>query len=77
MAGAPDPAIAALLQAATSRGGRAGMMRRQEEMPDDGAWRSKPADELPPEARQAKVMEAAQKSRKNPDGQRRAFMGCR
>jgi cytochrome b6-f complex iron-sulfur subunit len=74
VAGASDPSIAALLQAATSRGGQAGIMRRQEEMPDDGAWRSKAADELPPEARQAKVMEAAQKTRKNPDKQRRAFM---
>jgi len=75
VAGAPDPTIAALLQAATSRGGSAGIMRRREEMPDDGAWRSKAADELPPEARQAKVMEAAQKARKDPDKQRRAFMG--
>ena len=75
VAGASDPSIAALLQAATSRGGRVGIMRRREEMPDDGAWRSKAADELPPEARQAKVLEAAQKARKNPDAQRRAFMG--
>ncbi len=74
VAGASDPSIAALLQAAMSRGGRAGIMRRREEMPDDGAWRSKATDELPPEARQAKVMEAAQKVRKDPDKQRRAFM---
>jgi cytochrome b6-f complex iron-sulfur subunit len=59
VAGDPDPAIQALLRAATSRGGMAGLAKL-----DDGAseavkaWEKTPASELPPDAKQAKVMGA-------------------
>lgn len=75
MAGDPDPAIAALLRAATSRGGKVGILRRQKEVPEGvRAWQRKDPTELPPEARQAKIQEAARKARKDPDAQRRAFL---
>lgn len=75
MAGAPDPAIAALLRATTARGGNAGILRRGESMSDDAeAWSHKAAKDLPPDARQAKVLEAARKARKDPDSSRREFV---
>ena len=75
MAGEPDPAIAALLRAATSRGGNAGILRKQEGIPDAvRAWENKDPSELPPEARQAKVLEAARKARQDPDARRRAMI---
>ncbi len=75
MAGEPDPAIAALLRAATARGGNAGIMRRGE--PADQAieaWKRKDVRELPPDARQVKVVEAARKIRQDRDRSRREFM---
>lgn len=75
MAGDPDPAIAALLRAATSRGGKVGILRRQKEVPEGvRAWQRKDPTELPPEARQAKIQEAARKVRKDPETQRREFL---
>ncbi len=57
VAGDPDPAIQALLRAATARGGMAGR-----DAGDGSAearkWSNKPADDLPPDARTAKVMQA-------------------
>ena len=57
-AGEPDPAIAALLRAATSRGGSAGILRKQESVPDSAELfeRKSPSD-LPPDAKQTKVVE--------------------
>ena len=55
MAGEPDPAIAALLRAATSRGGNVGILRKQESIPETlQAWQRKDPRELPPDARQAR-----------------------
>ena len=57
MAGEPDPAIAALLRAATTRGGNAGIVRKTD--PSDSpveAWKRKDPRDLPPDARQAKVL---------------------
>lgn len=74
--GASDPAISALLKAATTRGGSIGIAHRTESVPEsvDELRRKKP-DELPPDARQAKVMEAAKKVKNAPDKSRRAFAG--
>mgnify|MGYP001563273351 CR=1 FL=1 len=75
-AGSPDPAIAALLRAATSRGGNAGILKRAEGMPlgaDD--LMKKSSRDLPPDARQAKVQEAAKKVKEEMDANRREFMG--
>jgi len=68
----PDPAIAALLQAATARGGNAGILRREESgAVSAGATRS---GDLPPEARQAKIHEAAKKAAADARAGRRAFV---
>lgn len=76
VAGEPDPAIAALLRAATSRGGHAGILRKGDTVPDNiQSIRNKDASQLPPDARQAKVLEEARKQRKDPDAQRRAMVG--
>ncbi|MEK7710496.1 MAG: Rieske 2Fe-2S domain-containing protein [Planctomycetota bacterium] len=76
VAGSPDPAIAALLRAATSRGGNAGIQRRVDSVPEHvDALRKADPRELPPDARQAKVLEAAKKIREEMDAGRRAFMG--
>jgi cytochrome b6-f complex iron-sulfur subunit len=74
-AGSPDPAIAALLRAATSRGGNAGILKRSESMPSGGDWDKTSAKELPPDARQAKVQEAAKKVKAELDANRREFVG--
>ncbi len=67
-AGDPDPAIQALLRAATTRGGAAGVAGSDEAAtPALRSLRNKSASELPPDARQAKVM-AATKSAKAKDG---------
>ena len=55
VAGDPDPAIQALLRAATARGGMAG---RADGDAQAQQWSNKPADDLPPDARTAKVMQA-------------------
>ncbi len=76
VAGAPDPAIQALLEAATSRGGSAGIMRKSASIPESAReWAQKKVDELPPDARQAKVMEQARKMKKDPDQRRRVVAG--
>ena len=74
-AGSPDPAIAALLRAATSRGGNAGMLKNAQSMPTGGDWDKKSAKDLPPDAKQAKVQEAAKKVKEELDSNRREFMG--
>jgi len=75
VAGSQDPAIAALLRAATSRGGNAGIQKRSEAVPESiDAWKKKDPRELPPDARQAKVVEAAQKLKQEKGVDRRAFM---
>ncbi len=75
MAGEPDPAIAALLRAATSRGGGAMIMKREESISATSqALKSKDPSELPPDARQAKILAAAGKAKQDPTLQRRAFM---
>lgn len=76
MAGQPDPSIQALLRAATSRGGNATIVRKGASLPDDAdQWQSKDPSQLPPDARQAKIMEAAKKAKQDPDQHRRAFVG--
>lgn len=76
VAGGPDPAIAALLRAAATRGGTAGILRRSESTPDSvESWRRKDPKELPPDARDTKVMEAAKKASGKPDPGRRAVVG--
>ena len=76
MAGQGDPAIAALLRAATARGGNAGILRRAESIPESAeAWSRKDPSELPPDARQARVLEAAKKARDDAEQGRRAFVG--
>lgn len=71
----PDPGIAALLRAATSRGGSAGIARKQDGVPEAvQAWEKREPSELPPEARQAKVLEAAKKARQDPDARRRSLI---
>lgn len=66
-AGSADPAISALLRAATSRGGNVGILKAEENHPElVGALSGKNPRDLPPDARQAKVMEAARKRAKNP-----------
>lgn len=72
----PDAAIAGLLRAATSRGGHAGILREQESVPQEvQSIKRKSARDLPPDARQARVIEAARKSKKDPDVGRRGFVG--
>ncbi len=74
-AGEPDPSIQALLEAATSRGGNAGIMRNSTEVPTSAqGWRATDVDNLPPDARQAKVVEAAQKAKKQSALHRRDFV---
>ncbi|MBI4719607.1 MAG: Rieske 2Fe-2S domain-containing protein [Planctomycetes bacterium] len=74
-AGQPDPSLQALLRAATARGGNAGLVRNIDDVPESvKAWKSKDPSELPPDARQARILEAARKARKNPDEARREFM---
>lgn len=75
-AGSPDPAIAALLRAATARGGNAVIQKRAESQPPGvEALQKKDPRELPPDARQAKVLEAAKKMREQADAGRREFLG--
>jgi cytochrome b6-f complex iron-sulfur subunit len=72
---AGDPGLAALLKAATSRGGSAGLLRTMGQRGEQlEALRRKDPSALPPDARQARVLEAARKLRKDPDLQRRAFV---
>ena len=60
VAGDPDPAIQALLRAATQRGGMASIAAAEADTtPAVKAWDKVPASELPPDARQTRVMKAA------------------
>jgi len=68
----PDPAIAALLKAATARGGNAGILRHGE-FGASGAGTTHSRD-LPTEARQAKVREVAKKAVADAQAGRRAFV---
>ncbi len=68
-----DPAIAALLRAAATRGGNAGILRSGDI--DSDEWRRTAAAQLPPDARQAKLVEAAKKASKDPDAGRRTVAG--
>ena len=72
--GQADPGIAALLKATAARGGRAGILRDAAGETAE-AWRRKNPSELPPDARQARVMEAAKKASKEPDLTRRKVAG--
>ncbi len=73
--GETDPAIQALLGAATTRGGHAVIRKRAESIPEAvEAWKHKDPSELPPDARQAKILEAARKVGKDPDAKRRAVV---
>lgn len=74
--GAQDPAIAALLKAAMARGGNAGIQRRAASVPEiTEAMKRKDPRDLPPDARQARIIEAARKAKQDPDQSRRAFIG--
>ncbi len=65
VAGDPDPAIQALLRAATQRGGHVMIDKAADgAMAAVKAWEKSPASELPPDARQAKVMKAAREATK-------------
>jgi len=76
VAAAPDPAIAALLRAATSRGGNALIQKNAESVsPAVETFQKKAPRDLPPDARQAKVQEAAKKISAQVDGKRREFLG--
>lgn len=76
VAGSGDPSIQALLNAATSRGGNAGLTKRAASMPERvDEWQRRDPRELPPDARQAKVLEAAKKARAAEAGStRRGFL---
>lgn len=64
VAGDPDPAIQALLRAATQRGGMAEIAKSDEgATPAVKAWEKTPAAELPPDGRQAKVMKAGKEAK--------------
>ncbi len=74
--GTADPGIDALLRAATSRGGNIGILRRQQSVPEAiQALDRKDPRELPTDARQARILEAARKAKADPDVPRRAFLG--
>lgn len=76
MAGEGDPAIQALLRAATARGGSAGLARKSSTSPEAvEALKRRDVSELPADARQAKVIEAAKKAKQDPDVTRREFIG--
>lgn len=76
MAAEGDPAIQELLRAAMSRGGSAGIMRKAASVPEAlESLKKKDISELPVDARQARIMEAAQKSKQDPEMSRRAFVG--
>jgi len=72
VAGAPDPSIAALLRAATTRGGNAGIQRRGDDLLSNMEGDSR---NLAPEARQERVLDAARKAKKDAASSRRTFVG--
>lgn len=70
-----DPSIAALLENAKSRGGAAGIRKKNDEVPASvRSMSQKDPSKLPPDARQAKVQEAARKAKNDPDAQRRTIL---
>jgi cytochrome b6-f complex iron-sulfur subunit len=74
---AGDPAIQALLSAATARGGRAGMDRREQSIgPAAQALKATPVNDLPPDAKQAKVFNAVKEQKNQDEMSRAAFIGA-
>ncbi len=74
-AGEPDPAIQALLRAATQRGGMASISRASEDSPSaQKDWEKAPASTLPPDARQIKKLKAAKQSAKKDGVTRRGAL---
>ena len=74
VAGNPDPAIQALLRAATQRGGHATIDDARDGAPAAvRAWANVSGPDLPPDARQAKVM-AASKNAKDDGATRRGIL---
>ncbi len=73
-----DPAIQALLEATTVRGGNVVLDRGLEDMPDSVKRMAKLSPtELPPDARQAKVLDKAKPDKKDADGpSRRDLLGA-
>ncbi len=72
----PDPAIQALLRAATARGGSAGLQRQLQSTPESvEALRRKNPSDLPPDARDARTLAEAGRMAKNPDLDRRSVAG--
>jgi len=70
-----DPAIQSLLKAAKARGGHAGIMRKSESIPEAAqAMARKSPDELPADARQAKIFEAAKNASKKGEFDRREVL---
>lgn len=75
-AGGLDPSIQALLRAATARGGHASILKRTGDSSETAEhWKRRDPSELPPDARQARVIEAARKARQDPAMSRRGFAG--
>ncbi|GMV97991.1 MAG: Rieske 2Fe-2S domain-containing protein [Phycisphaerae bacterium] len=70
-----DPAIAAMLKATTARGGKSGHLGG-DAAPAVKALRSRKIDELPPDARYPKVLEAAKETLSEPKVTRRATVGA-
>jgi len=71
-----DLSIQELLKAAASRGGSAGLAKKNVLSPQTvESWNRKKPDELPADARLAKVFEEARKSAKEPDKKRRSVTG--
>ncbi|MFQ5590652.1 MAG: ferredoxin, partial [Phycisphaerae bacterium] len=71
-----DESIQALLGAAAMRGGHAAIVRKAAATPDAvEEWKHRKLSDLPPDARQARILEAAKKVSKVPHMQRRAVIG--
>lgn len=72
-----DPAMAAMLKATTARGGKAASAGGGADVPPAvKSLRSKKIDELPPDARYGKVLEAAKEIKSEPKVSRRAAVGA-
>jgi len=77
MAGEPDPAMQALLRAATYRGGKAGIDRHDVAAPPPVQdWRKKSPADLPPDARQAKLLDAAKPAKDDEPSRRDVLAGA-
>jgi len=77
-AGATDPAIQALIRAATARGGKAGMaLARSGSATAIKELRAKPVSDLPPDARYARVLEKSKTSPEKKESiSRRGFLSA-